>query len=67
MTSDYSHIIGKEYEFTDGVKLRVIQIKQRDTGLYITYEHVYQSAMPRRFVQQLSEFVDTYGHLFPKQ
>jgi len=67
MISDYEHIVGKDYVFTDGVKLRVVQIKQRELGLYVTYEHVYQGAIPRRFTQKLSEFVDTYGHLFPKQ
>lgn len=66
MTSNYSHIEGKEYEFTDGVKLKVIQIKQREFEPWVTYEHVYQGALPRRFTQKLSEFIDTYGHLFPK-
>lgn len=66
MTSDYSNLPGNEYEFSDGVKLRVIQIKQRDTGPWVTYEHVYQGALPKRFTQKLGEFLDTYGHLFPK-
>lgn len=67
MLTDYSHIEGKEYEFDDGIKLRIIQIKQRETGPWITYEHVYQGAFPRRFSQKLGEFIDTYGHLFPKE
>lgn len=67
MTNDYEHIVGKEYEFSDGVKLRIVQVKQRETEPWVTYEHVYQSALPRRFSQTLSEFIDTYGHLFPKQ
>lgn len=67
MTNDYQHIEGKEYEFADGVKLRVVQIKLREVDFWVTYEHVYQNALPRRFSQKLREFVDTYGHLFPKQ
>lgn len=66
-TNEYDHIAGKEYHFADGVKLRVIQIKQRELGPYVTYEHVYQNALPRRFTQQLQEFIATYGHLFPKE
>lgn len=61
------HIVGKDYVFTDGVILRVIQIKQREMEPYVTYEHVYQNALPRRFTKKLREFIDTYGHLFPKE
>lgn len=67
MTSEFEYIAGKEYEFSDGVKLRVVQVKQREFEPWVTYEHVYQGALPRRFSQKLSEFLDTYGHLFPKQ
>lgn len=67
MISDYEHIVGKEYEFSDGVKLKIVQVKLREVDYWVTYEHVYQSALPRRFTQKLGEFIDTYGHLFPKQ
>ena len=63
---DYEYLIGAEHTFPDGIMLRVIQIKQRELGLWITYEHVYSGAMPRRFSERLEKFVETYGHLFKK-
>jgi hypothetical protein len=63
---NYDHLIGKEYDFPDGVKLRIIQVKERESGAWITYEHVYQNALPRRFSEKLGDFIGTFGHLFPK-
>ena len=67
MTHGYEHIVGAEYEFSDGIKLKVVQVKKRETGYWVTYEHVYQGALPRRFTEKLGEFIHTYGHLFPKE
>lgn len=66
MISDFTWLEGREYDFPDGVKLRIIQIKNRDTGPWVTYEHVYAGSTPRRFTQKIGEFIDTHGHLFPK-
>lgn len=61
---EYSHLAGKQHVFPDGVILRVFQIKQREGVPWVTYEAVYQGAMPRRATVALKEFIDTYGHLF---
>lgn len=61
---DYKHLIGQDHVFPDGIILRVVQIKQRETGLWITYEHVFSGAMPRRFTETLEKFLGTYKHLF---
>jgi hypothetical protein len=61
---DYSYLAGKEHEFPDGIRLKIIQVKQRDTAQWITYEHIYLNALPKRFTQKVYDFIDTYGHLF---
>lgn len=64
---DHKFLIGKDYTFSDGIILRVIQIKQRETALWVTYEHVYSGAMPRRFSETLEKFMETYGHLYKNE
>lgn len=64
MAVDYSYLAGKQHMFADGIILRIVQVKQRDSAQWITYEHVYQNALPKRFTQKVYDFLDTYGHLF---
>lgn len=66
LLEEYSYLSGKEHVFSDGVILRVFQIKQREEVPWVTYEAVYQGALPRRTTMALKEFIDTYGHLFNK-
>lgn len=64
MVSEFEQFVGKEYQFSDGAKLKIVQIKQRDTGFMITYETIYPDALPRRLVMMESEFIQMFGHLF---
>jgi hypothetical protein len=67
MTSDYDYLRGKIYDFEDGVKLHVVDVKWRESGEWVTYETIYSHALPKRFSLNAKEFADKYGHLFPKQ
>ena len=60
----YAHFVGRTHEFPDGVKLHVVQVKQRHDGMYVTYETQYPASLPRRFVVRLREFHEQYNHLF---
>ena len=66
MINEYLNLAGEEHVFPDGVRLRVVQLKQREDTWWITYETDYGKSLPRRFTQRLGEFVNTYGHLFPR-
>lgn len=66
MTSDTGIRIGARHHFPDGVVLHVVDIKQRDTGPWVTYETIYPNALPKRTSMKLGEFTSTYGHLFQK-
>lgn len=64
MTSDLQQFIGTEYTFDDGAKLKIVQIKLRDTGYLVTYETIFPQALPRRLVMTESDFISMFGHLF---
>ena len=53
-----------KYEFEDGMILKVVDVKQREDGMWVTYESGHPSAIPRRFSLQLGKFLETFGHLF---
>lgn len=61
---DYSSLARQSHTFPDGVIIRIIQVKQRGDGLYVTYENDYGKNLPRRFVMKADLFVEDYGHLF---
>lgn len=57
-------LLGKSYEFEDGDRIEVVQVKRRDNGPWITY-HIYQGpGIPRKLLMTAEEFENTYGHLF---
>lgn len=61
-------LVGKKHLFADGMVIEVMQIKLKEVdGLnqpYVTY-HVYNSAsIPRKLTMTLTEFINTFGHLF---
>lgn len=64
MTNDYGWLRGKVYTFEDGSKLHVVDVKWREVGEWVTYEAVFNNAIPKRFSLKAKEFVDKYGHLF---
>jgi hypothetical protein len=57
-------LVGKSYVFEDGDKIQVIQIKLRDDGEWVTYHVTQGRGVPRKLVMPLSEFMNTFGHLF---
>jgi len=61
---DYHVLAGKEHVFPDNIVLRIIQVKQRHDGQYVTYENDYGNSLPRRFLMRADLFVEEYGHLF---
>ena len=64
MSSELEQFVGTQYEFADGAKLKIVQIKLREEGFLVTYETIYPDALPRRLVMLESEFINTFGHLF---
>lgn len=63
------NLVGKKYIFPDGDSIEVMQIKNRDEGVQLVTFHLRQGpGIPRKLVQEMNEFMSTYGHLFrPKQ
>jgi hypothetical protein len=57
-------LLGKSYIFEDGGKIEVIQVKQRDDGLWVTYQISMNDSLPRKLIMQRVEFMDHYKHLF---
>lgn len=66
MTSSVPDLRGFQYRFDDGVILRVVDVKQRELEPWVTYETVYNNALPKREVVKVRDFLDRYGHLVQK-
>ena len=64
MISEGKDLVGYKHHFPDGVVLHIVSIKQRETEPWVIYETIYNSALPKRVSMKLSEFINTYGHLF---
>lgn len=63
---EHLYLIGTQHTFPDGIKIKIVDIKQRELEPWITYETDYGSSLPRRFSLKLEEFLNTYGHLWGK-
>jgi hypothetical protein len=61
---DYHVLAGQNYVFSDGVIIRIVQVKQRHDGKYVMYENDYGNSLPRRFLLRADLFVEEFGHLF---
>lgn len=61
-------LVGKSYTFEDGNVIKIIQIKDRDYKEsivpFVTYIIYQGSNLPRKLVMPLTEFMNTYSHLF---
>ena len=60
-------LVGKSYVFEDNSKIEVIQIKRTDEnrgGHLVTYHVTQGPSIPRKLVMPMTEFVNTFGHLF---
>jgi hypothetical protein len=61
---DYLDLTGKKFIFEDGALIEVIQVKNREDGLWVHYFISMNSNLPRKLVMRLDEFNNTFGHLF---
>ena len=61
---DYLDLIGKKFSFEDGAMIEIIQLKEREDGLWVHYFISMNAGLPRKLVMQLDEFNNTFGHLF---
>lgn len=61
-----SRLLGKIYTFEDGNQIEVIQVRQREEEEWVTYLVRQGPGIPRKLVMPISEFMSTYGHLFPE-
>ena len=57
-------LLGKSYTFEDGSLIKVLQLKNREDGLWVHYEISINSSLPRKLVMPIKEFINTYEHLF---
>lgn len=61
-------LVGKKYIFEDGATLEVKQIKMKEIdGVnqpFVTYHTYGTRTIPRKLTMTLTEFINTYGHLF---
>jgi len=64
MSSIIQHLSGRVADFNDGVKIRIVQIKQRDTGYWVTYEIRRPHSLEQRFSLIENEFVAQFGKFF---
>lgn len=62
--SELQQFVGTTYTFGDGVTIKIVQIKMRDTGYAVTYETCSPDALPRRLVMSEAEFIQMFSHLF---
>ncbi len=64
MSAGVLDLVGKVYEFEDGARLHIFQVKRRDDGLWVTYEVVFPGCLAKRHIMTEREFIETYSHLF---
>jgi hypothetical protein len=64
MTSEFEQFVGQSFVFDDGAEIKIVQIKRRDDGFWVTYETTFIRGLPRRLVMPERDFIETYGHLF---
>jgi uncharacterized protein YxjI len=58
------NIVGTEYVFEDGNRIKVMQVKRRDTGPWVTYHIQTGPDLPQKLVMHVEEFRENFGHLF---
>jgi hypothetical protein len=61
---DYLDLTGKKFEFEDGALIEIIQVKNREDGLWVHYFISMNNSLSRKLVMKLDEFNNTFGHLF---
>ena len=60
-------LVGREYVFDDGDKIKVLEIKKRNDQWHLVSVLIQQGpGIPRKLVLHYEEFQEYYGHLFRK-
>jgi hypothetical protein len=58
-------LVGRFYQFDDGDRIDVIQVKERNIEEQLITVHLKQGpGIPRKLVLSPLQFIDMYGHLF---
>lgn len=57
-------LVGQRHDFEDGNYIKVIQIKRRDDGDWVTYYQVSLGHLEKKLSLPIGEFLETFGHLF---
>jgi len=57
-------LVGQEYVFDDGNFIKIIQIKMREEGYWVTYLIGQPNTVAQKLVMPYEEFATYYGHLF---
>lgn len=66
MELDYYKMVGRIFHFDDGASLRIVQVKEREDGPWVTFEATFNNSVPRRQVMPAHQFIESYIHLFPE-
>ena len=60
----YQKLVGQSHFFDDGSELRVLEVKMRDTGYWVTYYQIHPNCLERKLNIPYNEFIDSFSHLF---
>lgn len=64
LTSEVEQFVGRIYNFDDGASLKVVQVKRRDDGFWVTYETRWPGHLEKRHTTPEPEFISQFAHLF---
>ena len=64
MTSEIEQYVGRIYTFDDGATLKIVQVKRRDDGFWVTYESKWPGSLEKRHSTTEIDFISQFAHLF---
>lgn len=62
-----SELVGRTVTLEDGATLRVVQVKMREDGPWVTYTISYHAALPRKLVMPHGQFAQIFSGLLTKK
>ena len=65
--NDGSEWVGLSTVLQDGAVLKVVQVKMRETGPWVSYTITYHAALPRKLVMPYGQFAQIYGGILLKK
>ena len=60
----FTELVGKTHTFDDGHSIKILQVRSRDNGVWVTYEIQSGPGIPQRLIMIEREFYNNFGHLF---